>query len=103
MYENIATYLLSSTSFRPTVGIICGSGLSNLSEGIENSITFNYEDIPGFPQATVPGHKGIHIMYIIHKCCREISMQWNISVLNRSVIYNPTESLRHQESIYDLM
>mmetsp|Transcript_7718 Transcript_7718/g.7811 ORF Transcript_7718/g.7811 Transcript_7718/m.7811 type:complete len:120 (+) Transcript_7718:99-458(+) len=58
MYDNIASYLLKSTSFRPTVGIICGSGLSNLSESIENSVTFNYEDIPGFPQATVPGHKG---------------------------------------------
>ena len=58
MYENIATFLLKNCSVRPVVGIICGSGLSSLSESIENSVTFKYEDIPGFPHATVPGHTG---------------------------------------------
>lgn len=58
MYEDIASFLLKSCSVRPQVGIICGSGLSNLSDSIENSVTFKYEDIPGFPKATVPGHKG---------------------------------------------
>ena len=58
MYEAIATYLRQKCAIRPVVGIICGSGLSNLSESIENSITFKYEDIPGFPRATVAGHTG---------------------------------------------
>lgn len=57
-YEDAAAYLLGRTSFRPEIGIICGSGLSGLSACIDNSVTVNYEDIPGFPQATVPGHFG---------------------------------------------
>ena len=57
-YESIATYLKGKTSYRPQVGIICGSGLSGLSKSLENSQTFKYEDIPGFPKATVAGHMG---------------------------------------------
>jgi purine-nucleoside phosphorylase len=57
-YEDIANYLLKQTSVRPQLGIICGSGLSNLSESLSNQQTFTYESIPGFPCATVPGHTG---------------------------------------------
>jgi purine-nucleoside phosphorylase len=44
----------------PRVGIICGSGLSGLSETLqEPTLTVQYSDIPGFPaHCTVPGHKG---------------------------------------------
>jgi purine-nucleoside phosphorylase len=58
LYENIADYLASKTAYRPVVGIICGSGLSGLSNSLTNTETFHYENIPGFPQATVPGHAG---------------------------------------------
>jgi len=57
-YELIANYLAAKTAYRPVVGIICGSGLSGLSKSLTNTQTFKYEDIPGFPQATVPGHAG---------------------------------------------
>jgi len=44
----------------PTIGIICGSGLSGLSDALSGKIvTVKYSDIPGFPsQTTVKGHKG---------------------------------------------
>lgn len=44
----------------PTVGIICGSGLSGLSSTLEGpTLTVKYGDIPGFPShCTVAGHKG---------------------------------------------
>ena len=44
----------------PDVGIICGSGLSGLSEALEGeTVTIKYGDIPGFPKhCTVVGHKG---------------------------------------------
>ena len=44
----------------PTVGIICGSGLSGLSSTLEGpTLTVKYSDIPGFPsKCTVAGHKG---------------------------------------------
>lgn len=57
-YEIVANFLKANTTYRPEVGIICGSGLSGLSKSLENSVTFKYEDIPGFPSATVPGHAG---------------------------------------------
>lgn len=54
----IASFLLARVGERPVVGIICGSGLSNLSDCFENAVTFKYETIPGFPKATVAGHMG---------------------------------------------
>lgn len=54
----IANYLLERTKFRPKIGIICGSGLGPLADTLQNSDSFNYEDIPHFPVSTVPGHHG---------------------------------------------
>eukprot|EP00934_Nitzschia_sp_Nitz4_P008559 Nitzschia sp. Nitz4//scaffold114_size70088//68452//69630//NITZ4_005992-RA/size70088-processed-gene-0.42-mRNA-1//-1//CDS//3329533468//8549//frame0 len=44
----------------PIVGVICGSGLSELSKSLEGrTLTIKYQDIPGFPaHCTVAGHKG---------------------------------------------
>jgi purine-nucleoside phosphorylase len=52
--------LLDAGMASPKVGIICGSGLSGLSETFtEPTLTVQYADIPGFPaHCTVPGHKG---------------------------------------------
>ena len=57
-YETVAAFLASKTTYRPEIGIICGSGLSGLSKSLTQTETFKYEDIPGFPEATVPGHAG---------------------------------------------
>lgn len=44
---------------RPKIGIICGSGLSELSKTLESPIVVQYKSIPGFPPSTgVQGHKG---------------------------------------------
>lgn len=56
--ESIANFLLSKTEHRPTVGIICGSGLGSLADLIGGSKEFQYKDIPDFPVSTVPGHSG---------------------------------------------
>ncbi|KAG7364567.1 purine nucleoside phosphorylase [Nitzschia inconspicua] len=44
----------------PQVGVICGSGLSELSKALEGqTLAVKYSDIPGFPaHCTVAGHKG---------------------------------------------
>ena len=44
----------------PQIGIICGSGLSELSNALEGrTMSVNYGSIPGFPnECTVAGHKG---------------------------------------------
>ena len=44
--------------FKPTVGIILGSGLGKLGEQIENPVVIPYREIPGFPVSTAVGHKG---------------------------------------------
>jgi len=41
-YKYAAAHLLSKTKVRPQVGIICGSGLSMLSDSIENPEVFEY-------------------------------------------------------------
>lgn len=43
---------------KPVAGIILGSGLGQLAEQIEDSITVPYVMVPGFPAATAIGHKG---------------------------------------------
>lgn len=50
--EEIAKFLLCKTKHRPTVGIICGSGLSGLADTMEDPSVFPYGDIPDFPIST---------------------------------------------------
>jgi xanthosine phosphorylase len=45
-------------SFKPTVGVVLGSGLGQFAEELENSVVIDYEDLPGFPKMTVKGHGG---------------------------------------------
>ncbi|XP_055059715.2 purine nucleoside phosphorylase-like [Misgurnus anguillicaudatus] len=53
-----ADWLLSHTSVRPLVGIVCGSGLGGLADMLKDQQVINYNDIPNFPQSTVHGHAG---------------------------------------------
>jgi purine-nucleoside phosphorylase len=50
----VTSLRLAATS--PEVAIVCGSGLSKLSELIVDPIHVAYADIPRFPQSTVAGH-----------------------------------------------
>ena len=43
---------------KPEIGIVLGSGLGGLANGIEVEHTIPYSDIPHFPVSTVKGHKG---------------------------------------------
>jgi purine-nucleoside phosphorylase len=57
-YEESVTYVRKGTQYRPTVGLILGSGLSPLAEDIESADIFPYTSIPHFPASTVAGHRG---------------------------------------------
>ncbi|XP_060692146.1 purine nucleoside phosphorylase 4a [Hemiscyllium ocellatum] len=57
-YKETADWLLSKTSYRPKVAIICGSGLGKLADSLTNQEIFKYTDVPNFPQSTVKGHAG---------------------------------------------
>jgi len=57
--RGIAEFLSNrSAGFVPELAMILGSGLGFLGDLCENATVFPYEDIPGFPRATAPGHKG---------------------------------------------
>jgi purine-nucleoside phosphorylase len=63
-YRLASSFLLSQLKINgflelPKIGIICGSGLSELSKTLQSPITIEYKCIPGFPPSTgVEGHKG---------------------------------------------
>ncbi|XP_041986827.1 purine nucleoside phosphorylase isoform X2 [Aricia agestis] len=64
MLQETANFLLERTPLRPTIGIICGSGMGaywrdgSLAESITDAVRIPYEDIPNFPVSTVEGHHG---------------------------------------------
>ena len=42
----------------PVVGLILGSGLGGLADGISGAVRIPFAAVPGFPAATVAGHRG---------------------------------------------
>ncbi len=61
LYDQIqeaVNFIRSRTAFQPSVGIILGTGLSNLAEEIEAVEVIDYQDIPHFPVSTVKSHSG---------------------------------------------
>lgn len=57
-YDEAAEHLLRQTRHRPTVGLVLGSGLSDLAGAVESPSIVDYADIPHFPLSTVAGHAG---------------------------------------------
>lgn len=53
-----AAKFLKEKGFFGDIGIVLGSGLGELVDVFEDPITLSYDDIPGFPITTVPGHEG---------------------------------------------
>jgi purine-nucleoside phosphorylase len=52
---------------RPVIALVLGSGLGSLAEEIEDPIEVPYREIPGFPPATVAGHRGSLIAGILQR------------------------------------
>ena len=46
------------TNLVPEVGIVLGSGLGGLAGDVEDAVAIPFEDLPGWPAATAPGHLG---------------------------------------------
>lgn len=44
--------------FTPEIGLILGSGLGDVARELQNTVTFSYEELEGFPVSSVAGHKG---------------------------------------------
>ena len=56
--EEAAAFLRSHVPVMPEILIQLGTGLGNLVEAMEDSLSIPYEEIPGFPRSTVTGHAG---------------------------------------------
>ena len=46
------------TRFRPTLGLVLGSGLGGLTKKVQVETEMDYADLPHMPHATAPGHEG---------------------------------------------
>ncbi len=56
--EIAAEAVRQRTIYRPTIGLVLGSGLSELANTIQDPDIIPFESIPGWPQSTVVGHSG---------------------------------------------
>ena len=57
-YERSADFIRQRMQRQPAVGLILGSGLSELADQIEEADIIDYAEIPSFPVSTVAGHAG---------------------------------------------
>ncbi len=60
-------YLEDKTDIQPELGLILGSGLGELGEEVEDPVTVNYEEIPGFLESKVEGHAGRLILGVLEE------------------------------------
>lgn len=60
--EEICKAILNQTAHRPTIGIICGTGLSSLGDIVDDKVCIPYEKIKNFPKSTVQGHTGQFVL-----------------------------------------
>lgn len=56
--QHTARFIKKSYPHEPSVGIVLGSGIGNLSNEIEIEFQADYASIPDFPVSTVKGHSG---------------------------------------------
>ena len=45
-------------NFKPSIGIVLGSGLGKFANELEDAKVIDYSDLPGFPKVTIHGHNG---------------------------------------------
>jgi purine-nucleoside phosphorylase len=58
MLDEAVRYIKGQVTLQPQIGIILGTGLGSLVEGIEMTAVVDYDKIPHFPVSTVESHKG---------------------------------------------
>lgn len=53
-----AAFLADRTALRPRVAIVLGSGMGGIAEAVADRVEVPFDDLPGFPAPSVPGHAG---------------------------------------------
>ena len=60
--DRAADYLRQRSPLQPRLGLILGSALGALADGLEGAAHFEGKEIPGWPVATIVGHAGrVHL------------------------------------------
>ncbi len=54
----LAAAVRSRSDLIPRVGMVLGSGLGDLADAIEDATAIPFKQIPGWPAASAPGHRG---------------------------------------------
>ena len=54
----LAAAVRARSSLEPRVGIVLGSGLGGLASDLDDAVAIPFEELPGWPVATAPGHVG---------------------------------------------
>jgi purine-nucleoside phosphorylase len=63
--DEAVTFLGGKVKFRPTVGLVLGSGLHAFADSVEKAIRIPFTEIPHFVPATAIGHKGELVIGIV--------------------------------------
>jgi purine-nucleoside phosphorylase len=56
--EALVEAVRGRTALVPRAGIVLGSGLGSLADDLENPVAIPFDEMPGWPAATAPGHAG---------------------------------------------
>jgi purine-nucleoside phosphorylase len=56
--EEVASAVSARTDLRPSVAIVLGSGLGRAIDSLREVASFSYDELPGLPSPTAPGHSG---------------------------------------------
>jgi purine-nucleoside phosphorylase len=54
----LETAVRGRTDLRPRIGIVLGSGLGDLANAVADPVAIPFDELPGWPAATAPGHVG---------------------------------------------
>jgi purine-nucleoside phosphorylase len=58
LHETVASIRGLALGIAPRVGVILGSGLGGLADGLADAVVIPYSELPHFPTSSVPGHAG---------------------------------------------
>ncbi len=64
--KSSVSYIQQQGDFKPEIGIVLGTGLSNLANQIEVIKRIPYSEIPNFPVSTVKGHSGNLVLGVLN-------------------------------------
>lgn len=60
--DEAAEFVRGRSALRPEVAIVLGSGLGAATANLREEVSFPFEEVPGFPRPTVPGHAGTLVL-----------------------------------------